>query len=195
MSKNNFELNQLIAQRLCALRAASGFSLDALAMQSGVSKSMISLIERAETSATAVVLDRVAAALGCSLTAFFEREETPSNPLSKRSTQKKWRDPESGYVRRMLSPTHFDSPLDLIEVTFPAGAHVSYVTNQNREINQQIWLLAGAMRISIDSDDFDLVAGDCLAMTVGTQATYFNPGNQTARYMVASTHSARRFST
>jgi transcriptional regulator with XRE-family HTH domain len=195
MSNDELKLNQLISERLRALRTASGLSLEALAERSGVSKSMISLIERAETSATAVTLDRIAAALGCSLTAFFEHNEQPPNPLSKRAAQQTWRDPESGYVRRMLSPPHFDSPLDLIEVTFPEGARVSYVTNQNREINQQIWLIAGAMRISVDSGEFDLAAGDCVAMTVGTQATYFNPGKQTARYIVASTHGARRFST
>ena len=50
------DINQRIAQRVAALRAASGLSLDALATHSGVSRSTISRIERGETSATAVVL-------------------------------------------------------------------------------------------------------------------------------------------
>ena len=54
------DINQRIARRVAALRASQGLSLDALAMQSGVSRSTISLIERGETSATAVVLEKLA---------------------------------------------------------------------------------------------------------------------------------------
>jgi transcriptional regulator with XRE-family HTH domain len=194
VSSKKENINDRVATRVREMRSEQDMSLDALAERSGVSRSMISLVERAETSATAVVLDRIAAALGCTLTDFFELNDVPSNPLSRRVEQAKWRDPESGYVRRMLSPTHFDSPIDLIEVTFPAGARVSYVTNQDREINQQIWLLSGVMRISTESGEFDLAVGDCLAMTVGSRATYFNPGKQTARYIVASNQGAVRHS-
>lgn len=50
-------LNDRIARRVRELRAARGLSLEALAAQSGVSRSMISLIERGESSPTAVVLE------------------------------------------------------------------------------------------------------------------------------------------
>ncbi len=40
------DLNQRIADRVGKLRAAQGLSLDALAAKSGVSRSMISLVER-----------------------------------------------------------------------------------------------------------------------------------------------------
>ena len=52
------DINQRIARRVARCRANAGLSLDALAARSGVSRSTISLIERGETSATAVVLDR-----------------------------------------------------------------------------------------------------------------------------------------
>jgi transcriptional regulator with XRE-family HTH domain len=50
-------LNQRIATRIRELRSALGLSLDALALKSAVSRSMISLIERGESSPTAVVLE------------------------------------------------------------------------------------------------------------------------------------------
>src|SRR5262249_58931494 len=58
------EVNRRIADRVRELRAAHGLSLDALAGRSGVSRSMISLIERGESSPTAVVLEKLAAGLG-----------------------------------------------------------------------------------------------------------------------------------
>jgi transcriptional regulator with XRE-family HTH domain len=187
VSNKEAVLCQLIASRVNTLRSESGLSLEALAEKSGVSKSLISLLERAETSATAVVLDRIAAALGCTLTAFFEHDETPPNPLSKRATQSTWRDPESGYVRRMLSQPHFDSPIDLIEVTFPAGARVAYAPTHGRDLHQQIWIVSGAMNIQVGDATFSLAVGDCLATKVGEPIVYTNPHSKDARYIVALT--------
>jgi len=52
-----------VAQRVRELRATQGLSLEALADRSGVSRSMISVIERGESSPTAVVLAKLAAGL------------------------------------------------------------------------------------------------------------------------------------
>lgn len=65
-------LSPQIAARVCQFRAARELSLEALAERSGVSCSMISLIERAQTSATAVVLEKLPAALGITLAAVLE---------------------------------------------------------------------------------------------------------------------------
>jgi transcriptional regulator with XRE-family HTH domain len=65
-------LNDRIAQRVRDLRAASGLSLDALATHCGISRSMISLIERGESSPTAVLLEKLASGLGVPLAALFD---------------------------------------------------------------------------------------------------------------------------
>jgi transcriptional regulator with XRE-family HTH domain len=51
------DINQIIASRIRDLRSKQGWSLDTLAERSGVSRSNISLIERGESSPTAIVLD------------------------------------------------------------------------------------------------------------------------------------------
>lgn len=185
MSSGEHDLSTRIAERVREIRAQHGLSLEALAEKSGVSRSMISLIERAETSATAVVLDRIASALGCSITAFFEGKSAPANPHTKRDDQSIWRDPESGYVRRMLSPANFASPIDLIEVTFPAGARVAYAATPGRELHQQIWIVSGAMEVSVGDTKYSLQTGDCLATKVGEPIVYTNPHAKQARYIVA----------
>lgn len=185
MSSNEHNLSARIAERVREMRSDRGWSLDVLAEKSGVSRSMISLIERAETSATAIVLDRIASALGCSITAFFEGKAAPASPHAKRDDQPTWRDPESGYVRRMLSPANFSSPIDLIEVTFPAGARVAYSATPGRELHQQIWIVSGAMEVKVGDVQYSLQAGDCLATKVGEPITYTNPHKKSARYVVA----------
>src|SRR5262245_34489520 len=118
-------LNERIAERVRDLRVAQGLSLEGLATKSGVSRSMISLVERGESSPTAVVLDKLATGLGVVLASLFDAPaaaETPSGPVARRDEQTVWRDPASGYVRRSVSPAGVPQPLRIVEVRFPAGA-------------------------------------------------------------------------
>src|SRR5207249_8790550 len=61
------DINGRIARRVRALRAELGMTLDALAAKSEVSRSMLSLVERGESSPTAAVLEKIASGLGVSL--------------------------------------------------------------------------------------------------------------------------------
>ena len=107
-------LNQRIAARVSELRSAREFSLDELATKSGVSRSMISLIERGESSPTAVVLEKLAAGLGVTLASLFDgpaaEAAMPPGPVSRRADQPEWQDPESGYLRRNVSPPGVPQP-------------------------------------------------------------------------------------
>src|SRR5215470_7168966 len=114
------DINTRIAARVRQLRAERGLSLEALAEACGVSRSMISLIERAKTSPTAVVLEKLASGLGVPLAALFDAPAAPAEPVSRRKDQVEWRDPASGYLRRNVSPPAVASPLHLVEVVFPA---------------------------------------------------------------------------
>jgi mannose-6-phosphate isomerase-like protein (cupin superfamily) len=87
----------------------------------------------------------------------------------------------------MLSPPQFDSPLDLIEVSFPAGARVAYAATHGRDLHQQIWIVSGAMNVEIGDELFSLNTGDCLATKVGKPIVYTNPHKKEARYLVALT--------
>ena len=75
-------LDQIVASRVKDLRAARGLTLDQLAALSGVSRAMISRIERAEASATAVLLVKLGAALGVTLGDLFETPQPATDPGS-----------------------------------------------------------------------------------------------------------------
>ncbi|HYX05059.1 MAG TPA: XRE family transcriptional regulator [Reyranella sp.] len=185
-------INARIASRVRQLRADRGLALDALAESSGVSRSMISLIERGESSPTAVVLEKLATGLGVPLAALFNAPAAPPDPMSRRKDQVEWRDPASGYLRRNVSPAGFPSPLHLVEVFFPAGARVAYETGARPGVtHQQIWVLQGEIEITLDSTRHRLGAGDCLAMVLDRPITYRNRTSKPARYAVVLCHQPR----
>ncbi|UYN94794.1 MAG: helix-turn-helix transcriptional regulator [Enhydrobacter sp.] len=179
------DINQLLAARIRQIRIARGLSLEALAEVAGVSRSMISLIERSESSPTAVVLDKLATGLGVPLASLFDVPAAASDPVSRRADQVEWRDPASGYVRRNLSPPGFPSPIQLVEVSFPAGARVAYETAARPGVvHQQIWVQQGTLEVSLGDVRHELRAGDCLAMVLDRPVTFHNPTSKPARYLV-----------
>ena len=180
-------VHQRIAQRVQALRQQQGLSLDALATRCGVSRSMISLIERGESSPTAVVLERLASGLGVMLASLFDDAPSPAaDPLSRRQAQLSWTDPQSGYQRRNLSPPAFPSPIQLVEVSFPAGARVAYDSaTRPATVHQQLWVLQGAMEVTLGDTVHPLAEGDCLAMVLDRPIVFHNPHRQAAHYLVA----------
>jgi transcriptional regulator with XRE-family HTH domain len=185
MQEKPSPLTLRIAARVRQLRAGLGLSLDDLARRCGVSRSMISLIERGRSSTTAVVLEKLAVGLNVSLASLFEAPQPDSGPLSRRADQLEWRDPASGYLRRNVSPDAFASPIRIVEVHFPPGARVAYETGprQPRQF-QQVWVLEGCIEISLGDECHRLQAGDCLAMQLDRPLGYHNPTRKPARYAV-----------
>ena len=146
---------------------------------------MISLIERGQSSATAVVLERLAAGLGVPLSNLFEDRTAQAIPLVRQADQPVWRDPGSGYVRRNVSPPGTVSPMQIVEVSFPAGARVSYETGaRDTRVDQQVWMLEGEMEIGVGDATYSLQRGDCLAFTLEQSTMFHNPGTAPARYVV-----------
>lgn len=182
------DINAVIARRVKELRYAQGWSLDALAERSNVSRSAISLIERGQSSPTASVLDKLSAALNVTLASLFEEqaEETSDpSPMSRASEQVVWIDPASGYVRRNLSSIA-PSPIQLVEVSFPAGQRVTYETGaRETEVHQQVWIIEGTMEMTIGDKSWRLETGDCLTMRLDAPITFRNPARKPARYLVA----------
>src|SRR3954447_3485042 len=124
-----------LAASLQQARLAQGVSVSALAERSGVSRAMIAKVERAEAQPTAVLLGRLSAALGLTLSELIARAE--GRQLARTGEQPVWTDPETGYSRRALSPVT-GGPLELVEVRLPAGAEISYPADAYAFIHQQI---------------------------------------------------------
>lgn len=179
------DINSRIASRVRSLRSESGLTLDALAAKSEVSRSMISLVERGESSPTAVVLEKIATGLGVPLATLFDDAGATARPVSHRADRRPWRDPQSGYVRCNISPPDVSSPIRIVEVMLPAGAHVAYESGPREvSIHQQVWIQEGSVEVSVDQIVHRLTEGDCLAMQLNVPTAFQNRTRKNARYVV-----------
>jgi len=179
------DINARIAGRVRALRSELGMTLDALAAKCDVSRSMLSLVERGESSPTAVVLEKIATGLGVPLAGLFDDASAPADPVSRAADRTAWRDPQSGYIRRNVSPANFASPIQIVEIALPAGARVAYETGaRDVAIHQQVWVTDGSIEVTVGRVTHRLSEGDCLAMQLDQPTAFRNPTRRSARYAV-----------
>ena len=179
------DINGRIARRVRGRRAELGLTLDGLAARSAVSRSMLSVVERGESSPTAVVLEKIATGLGVPLAALFDDPAAPPEPVARRADRVAWRDPASGYVRTNVSPPAFPSPIRIVAVTLPAGARVAYETGtRDPGVHQQIWVQRGTLEVTVGRARHRLAAGDCLAMELNEPTAFRNRTRGPARYVV-----------
>jgi transcriptional regulator with XRE-family HTH domain len=185
MMDDDHNLPALIGLRVAERRGALGLSLEEIATRSGVSRAMVSRIERGEVRASAVLLDRLCGGLGLSLSVLFARDA--GSPLLRRADQPAWRDPATGYIRREVAPAGTGSPVRIVEVDFPPGARVSFVRSRRRHVEQHVWVLEGEIEIASGGAVHSLVPGDCLYMRLADGNTFRNVSGRPARYAVILT--------
>jgi len=178
-------INLRIAARVRGLRAEQNLTLDTLAVQCAVSRSMLSLIERGESSPTAVVLEKIARGLGVSLAALFDDPAAPANPVARREEHTPWRDPGSGYIRRNISPESYPSPIKIVEVVLPAKTRIAYETGSRElPLAQQVWVQQGMLDVTVGKMLYRLMQDDCLAMPLNVPISFHNRTQKLVRYIV-----------
>ncbi|MGP4771278.1 helix-turn-helix domain-containing protein [Acinetobacter sp. PFS20] len=181
------DINIRIAQQVRELRLARGYTLDVLATRCQVSRSAISLIERGEASPTAVVLEKLANGLGVPLTQLFDipQNNQSPQPMVRRTQQSEWKDPETGYIRRQVSPPNWKSPFQIVEIEFPPQSRITYeISETSKVVQQQLWVVEGEIDIQLGDSSYALSTGDCLAMQLNQPVIYSNNSSQVARYIL-----------
>ena len=182
------EVERRIALRLGALRTERGWSLDALAERTGISRATLSRLERGELSPTAAMLGRLCSAFGWTLSRLMAEAETRAPNLVPAAHQATWTDPESGYRRRAVSPPAAGLRGELVEVRLPAGAVVSYDTSPVPGLEHHLWLLDGARTLDVSGCTLALKAGDALRYVLNGPSRFTGTGRREARYVIALVH-------
>ena len=181
-SSKEDNLNFRIGQKVKEEREKRGWSLTELADNSGVSRAMIHKIERGESSPTAVLLARLSGSFDMTISQLLAQTEVQTGTLVRHENQPVWQDPETGYLRRHVSPG--EMPVDLVSVELPANTAVpmpaiSYVSRR-----QLIWVIEGTLTFEAGSSTYEMAAGDCLELGDPADCVFRNKTTNSCRYAV-----------
>ncbi len=184
----SFEIERRIAARLGQLRVDRGWSLEALAEQSRISRATLSRLERGELSPTAAMLGRLCTTFGWTLSRLMADAETRAASLVPAAQQAVWTDPETGYRRRVLSPPGPGLRGELVEIRIPAGASVAYDASPVANLEHHLWLLEGALTLDVGGSTFRLEAGDTIRYLLNGPSRFTATGRRDARYVIGLVH-------
>ncbi|HCT81052.1 MAG TPA: XRE family transcriptional regulator [Micromonosporaceae bacterium] len=153
-------LDQL-GSRLREQRLARGFSLDTLAATSGVSRSMISDIERGSKMPTVLVLARLATALGTTVSRLLG-EDQPDRVIPMRLADQTAITDATGWQRRILSPILAGVEFEFIRTIVPAGVVIGEFAPHAAGSREYIAVETGELTVTLDGIDHVLATGDAL---------------------------------
>ena len=177
-----YTFDHRIAERMRSLRAERGWSLDELAQRSAVSRATLSRLENAEVSPSANVLGKLTAAYGLTMSRLMLMMEDDFTPLVSAAMQPVWRDPELGFERRSVSPPAQKLAGEVIACTLKPGARIAYDRPARPGLEHHIYLVAGALQITVDGKVHDLKPGDCLRYRLFGASAFATPDHSPAHY-------------
>ncbi len=113
-----------------------------------------------------------------------EIEAEPA-PVVRAADQPVWQDRASGFVRRSVSPPHAGLRGELVEGRLTAGADIPYDRPPVPGLEQHIWVLDGALAVTVGDTEHRLDEGDCLRLRVWGPTRFRCPGPDDVRYVLA----------
>lgn len=182
MSEEN-DIDRRIGTRIRIEREGRGWSLTELAERASVSRAMIHKVERGDSSPTANLLGKLSGALGLSMSTLMARAEAPEGRLIRRGDQPLWTDPDTGYLRRQISPRS-DLPVEIVEVTLPAGRQVPMPAAAYAFLRQLIWVLAGDLTFIEGDTRHEMHEGDCLELGPPADCLFKNDTDRDCVYAI-----------
>jgi len=177
-------IDRQIAQRLRALRAERGWSLDELAQRSQVSRATLSRLENAAVSATASVLGKLCGAYGMTVSRLMRLAEADYAPLVARDDQPVWTDASVGFERRSVSPPAQRLAGEVLECRLAPGARIDYDKPPRPGLEHHLLLLEGQLQVILDGLPQVLRPGDCLRYQLTGPNTFITPARHGARYLL-----------
>jgi XRE family transcriptional regulator, regulator of sulfur utilization len=178
-----FDLARL-GRRIHGERVRRDLSLEELAGQSGVSRSMVSAVERGAKAPTVLVLDRIATGLGTSIARLLGETRSDRVVLLRRAEQDVARDP-SGWERRILSPVIPGIEFELMRTTIPAGVDAGVFTPHAAGSREYLAVERGTLRLTLDGTAYELGAGDSIYYAGDCSHGFANPARKECTYYLA----------
>ncbi|MFI0898505.1 helix-turn-helix domain-containing protein [Streptomyces sp. NPDC020983] len=173
-----------LGARIRGERRARGVSLERLAEVSGVSRSMVSEVERGAKTPSVLVLDRLATALGTSIARLLDEPVRPDAVVLARDRQQVVRDP-AGWERRILSPVLPDIEFEFMRTTLEPGVDAGEFSPHAPGSHEYVAVEQGSLRLVIDGVTHRLEAGDAAYFPGNRRHAFANDSTDTCVYYLA----------
>lgn len=179
-------------KRIKALRTSKKISMSALARQIGISKSLISQVERGEVLPSLTTLDKLATALNVPISKLFNIEVDMSdeeNILVRESKRKIVTIPGSQNSYHILSPSmHSDTEFLCIE--YPPGGGRDKPDIFSHEGTEHFYVLEGTLEFHVNDHMYIINRGDSGVFDSSHSHYFINNTNEMAKIIICAINPA-----
>lgn len=173
-----------LGARIRGLRLAAGYSLADLAEASGVSRSMVSEIERGTKTPGVLTLDKLATSLGTSIARLLDQPVQARVHLLRHADQRVVRDPD-GWERRILSPVLPGIEFEFMRTTIDPGVDAGEFLPHAPGSREYVAIETGTLHLTLDGSLHVLRAGDAIYYPGDCRHGFRNEGESPCIYYLA----------
>ncbi len=182
-----------VGERIKRLREAKGLSLRELARETGVSAPMLSQVERAETSPTLQVANKIASGLDLSLSQLLRLDEDPHVTVVR--TKDRHRVRRDGHRFEELTPGHPGQPHAVtVHALKPSGVTGGPGDPPLHEpgSRETAVVRTGSVVLVCAGQRYELRQGDAVTFDADLPHHFENPGRKEATFLAVVTSGLRR---
>lgn len=173
-----------LGERIRRERGQRRLTLNRLAARAGVSRSMLSAVERGAKAPTVLVLDRIATGLDSSIARLLGEERGGRVVVLRHAEQDVARD-GAGWERRVLSPVLPGVEFELMRTTIGAGVDAGAFSPHAPGSREYLAVERGTLRLTLDGTAHTLRAGDSIYYAGDCLHAFANPGSRPCVYYLA----------
>ncbi|MCM3750336.1 XRE family transcriptional regulator [Paenibacillus pasadenensis] len=161
-----------VARNLKRIRKSRGHSLDKLSELTGVSKTMLAQIERADSNPTITVLWKIASGLRVSVTDLIEEDRTTVT-LVRAADVIPITSGDGRYLSYPLFPYTDESRSEIYRVLMQPGCQ--YEAEPHHEgVEEYVTVTRGTLRLRIGAEWYTVSEGDALRFSADQTHAYYN---------------------
>lgn len=170
-----------LAERVRELRQLKALNLRGAEAVTGVSRSMLSKIERGVASPTATLLGKLAEGFGVSISQLLGGPAAKRRVvILRRGRQTIFRDSATGFERRSLAPVRTERGVDLVVNILPPGATSGTFPAHRTGVEETLAVGTGRLWLFLDGRKIALGAGDSVFYRANVAHRFKNPSRTEA---------------
>ena len=174
-----------LGERVRTLRAEAGMSVRALASEAGFSPSFISQVENGQVSPSIASLERIAAALGATLSGIFASGQRDAVVVMRADSREELSSSWSQATIEALTPVRPGSSLEAVMITIAPGGRSG--SQAGVHVGEEFALcFRGEVTLKLDERSHVLGQGDTVAFCSETPHLWQNCGSESAQVVIVS---------
>lgn len=178
-------LNENVAINIRTIRKSKNMSLDMLAQETGVSKSMLGQIERGEANPTLATLGKISSGLRVG---FLDLVGPPREEIFmiRKKTLKPIKEEKNNFKNYSYFPFEEGRDFEIYNVELEGHGHYD-CTSHGENTKEYIVVSAGSVTIETEGEAYELNEGDAARMYSDKEHRYVNRDSAPARLFILFT--------